>query len=88
MSDSDSMNELLTNFVRPEGSSLFVSNGEIVIPFEDGESENNKQKLIRFKSERNKVEKSVEVITHTSQVVEIQLEELLKQKDYHQKSNR
>jgi hypothetical protein len=69
--DSDGINKLLDVYPLAEGASIFVSEGKICIPFEDGEPENNSHKTIKAKTEINKMEKQISVIEHSNKVLEI-----------------
>jgi hypothetical protein len=64
-SDDAGINELLSNHRLAQGASIFVSNGEICIPYEDGEPMNKEQKTISIKEKINTLIASIEVIEHT-----------------------
>lgn len=69
--DSDGINVLLAEYPLAEGASIFVSDGKICIPYEDGEPENDAQRAVRAKTEINKMNKQIAVIEHSNKVLEI-----------------
>lgn len=69
--DDKGINELLAVYPLAEGASIFVSEGKICIPFEDGEPENEAQRTVRTKAEVNKMTKSIPVIEHSNRVLEV-----------------
>jgi chromosome segregation ATPase len=64
-SDDAGINDILSNYRLAQGASIFVSNGEICIPYEDGEPMNKAQKTISIKEKINTLQASIEVIEHT-----------------------
>lgn len=69
--DDKGMNELLDVYPLAEGASIFVSDGKICIPYEDGEPENEGFKAIKIKSEVNKMNRQVAVIEHSQRILEV-----------------
>ncbi len=69
--DSDGINVLLNQYPLAEGASIFVSDGKICIPYEDGEPENDSHRSVRAKTEINKMNKQIAVIEHSNKVLEI-----------------
>ncbi len=69
MSEADAVNELMSKHILAEGASIFVSNGEIMIPYEDGVPMNNDQKFIRVMEDKNKVELQIDIISHSQKVL-------------------
>lgn len=69
--DSDGINELLSVYPLAEGASIFVSDGKICIPFEDGMPENDSHRAVRAKTEINKMNKQIAVIEHSNKVLDI-----------------
>lgn len=67
-SDSEGINALLSQYRLAQGASIFVSNGEICIPYEDGEALNNSQKIIAIKEKVNGLKQSIDIIEHTLMV--------------------
>lgn len=69
--DSDGINDLLDQYPLAEGASIFVSEGKICIPFEDGEPENDAQRIIRNRTEVNKMTRQIEIIERSNKELEI-----------------
>ncbi len=69
--DDKGINELLSVYPLAEGASIFVSDGKICIPFEDGEPENDSHRTIKAQKEINKMNLQIEVINHSTKVMEI-----------------
>ena len=69
ISDDKGVSELLSKFRIAEGASIFVSNGEIMIPIEDGTPENVAQKIVRLQEEKNKIVSGIEIIDHSQKVL-------------------
>lgn len=67
-SDDQGINDLLSKFRLAEGASIFVSNGEIVVPFEDGLEMNVDQKRIAILEEKNKAMVSMDILTRGQMV--------------------
>lgn len=65
MSDEAGMNELLSNSRLAGGASVFVSNGELVIPIEDGEPVSIVHRINVLKELRNSEVLKIDPITHT-----------------------
>lgn len=74
ISDDKGINELLENYRLAPGAHVFVSEGELCVPFEDGEPENNAQKTVRIKEECNTLLQQRELIVHSQKVVEPMIE--------------
>ncbi len=70
MSDAEGINKLLTEYRLADRAGIFVSNGEVMIPYEDGEPMNNRQRAIALKEDRNKMALQVDVIKHSNVVLE------------------
>ncbi len=69
--DDKGMNALLEVYPLAEGASIFVSEGKICIPYEDGEPESDALKAIKVKAEVNKMERQIGVIEHSNHVLEV-----------------
>lgn len=69
--DSDGINALLDQYPLAEGASIFVSEGKICIPYEDGEPENDAQRIIRNRTEVNKMTRQIELIERSNKEFEI-----------------
>ncbi len=79
MSDDNGINELLSKYRLAAGATIMVSNGEIIIPFEDGVSENKDQKFIRLMEEKIKIELQIEIINHSQQVLSNKIKGVIEQ---------
>ncbi len=64
------MNEVLRKGRLAAGSHVFVSDGNIIIPIEDGEPKNNDQKIIDCKEQKNTVLDQRDIIIHSQKVLE------------------
>jgi hypothetical protein len=75
------MNELLEQYPLAEGASIFVSDGKICIPYDDGEAEN--ETIIKVKSliEINKLKRKIAVVEQSQKKLEIILVDLKKKYD-------
>ena len=69
LKDDAGINELLSVYSLAEGASIFVSNGEICIPYEDGLPENTLQRNIKINTEINKLSRQNGVIDHAQRVM-------------------
>jgi len=74
--DDKGMNELLDLYPLAQGASIFVSDGKICIPYEDGEPENNSQRAIKIKTEINTMLRQIAVIEHAQRVMQAILSDL------------
>lgn len=64
--DDVGINALLDLYPLAEGANIFVSDGKISIPYEDGEPENASQKTVRIKTEINTLNRQIEVIEQSN----------------------
>lgn len=69
MGDDAGMNELLSRCLIAEGATIMVSNGEIVIPYEDGKQLSDAQTKIVVQEDRNKIERKIHVINHSQKTI-------------------
>lgn len=72
ITDDAGINELLSNFRLASGASILINEGNLCIPYEDGEEPNTAQKIIALKEERNTVAKQMDIIIHSQVVLDIQ----------------
>jgi hypothetical protein len=68
--DDAGINELLSVYSLAEGASIFVSDGKICIPYEDGLPENTLQRNIKINTEINKLSRQNDVIDHAQRVMD------------------
>lgn len=69
ISDDNSMNELLSKYRIAQGASILVSDGQVVIPYEDGIQENKDQKFVRLMEEKLQIEIQMETLKHGQKVL-------------------
>jgi len=82
LSDDTGVNELLSKYRLAEGASIFVSNGEIMVPYDDGLPMNNSHKAIDMNLQINEMRNQQVVLDHSNKVVDnmtAQMEEQLKE---------
>ena len=72
LAESEKINEFLKDNIIASGSSVFVSNGEILIPYEDGEMPNKEQQRLMLKELKNAEIKQIELLVHSQSVMDIQ----------------
>jgi hypothetical protein len=64
------MNEVLENGRLAAGSHVFVSEGKIIIPIEDGKPKNQAQIIIDVKEQMNTITDQMAIIDHSQKVLE------------------
>ena len=69
MSDEAKMNELLSKGHIAQGAAILASQGEVVIPIEDGKPLTNKQLAVRAMEERNTILLQLLPIYHSQKVI-------------------
>lgn len=79
ITDAEGMNKLLTQYRLADKANIFIANGYVCIPIEDGEPENDAQHLIRVKEERNGMSLQIDLLEHSQSVMEFQIAGLKKQ---------
>ncbi len=67
--EHDEINKLLINYRLAAGAGIFVSEGRIIIPFDDGEPKNAKQSIIDYKIQINEMVDQIGVIHHSNKVM-------------------
>lgn len=72
MSDDEGINALLDEYRLATGAHILISNGELVVPYEDGEPINENQRKITIKENINTTLSKIDVIIHTQSVLKIQ----------------
>jgi len=66
----EEINQLLEKTRLAAGASIFVSDGMLLVPYEDGEPTNNSQRSIDVKVQINEMENQKIVLRHSIRVVE------------------
>lgn len=69
LSDSDGVNEFLSKFRLAKEAGIFVSNGDIMIPFEDGKPPTKEQQVIEIREQQNTLRSEMSIIEHSNRVV-------------------
>jgi len=67
--EADKINNLLSKYRLASGAHIMVSNGELVVPYEDGEEATKEQKIIAIKEQKNTMLQQAEIITHSNHVL-------------------
>lgn len=68
LSDGEVINEFMKDKILASGANVFVSNGDILIPFEDGEDMNLHQLILWHKELRNKKSQELMLLTQSQMV--------------------
>lgn len=71
ITDSDGVNELLTSYRLAQGAQILVSNGFILIPYDDGTEATASQRIAFFSEAKNELLKKVDVIQHDISVLSV-----------------
>jgi hypothetical protein len=79
ISDDAGMNELLSKSLIAGGSSVYVSNGELVIPIEDGAPITLSHRISRLKESRNTEINKIDNLAHTLKLSTRKIAELEEQ---------
>ena len=69
------MCEFLRTYRIAQGASIFVSNGEICIPFDDGEPQNLAQQILAIKEQKNTILAQMDIIKHSQKVLEFLMDD-------------
>ena len=65
----EEMNALLDTYRLAQGAHVFVSDGLLIIPYEDGEPKTNTQKIIDIKEQKNIILSQLDIIEHSQDVL-------------------
>lgn len=63
------MNELLNTYRLAQGAHILMSDGLLIIPYEDGEPKTNTQKIIDVKEQKNIILSQLDIIEHSQDVL-------------------
>lgn len=63
------MNALLDSYRLAQGAHVFVSEGLLIIPYEDGEPKTSTQKIIDVKEQKNIILDQMDIIEHSQHVL-------------------
>ncbi len=72
ISDGEGISALLRQYRLAEGANMLITNGEIAVPYEDGEPMNKVQTIIFNKELMNEENNKMDLIIHSQKVLEIQ----------------
>lgn len=72
ITDGESMSEFLAKYPIASGAHVFVSNGEMAIPYEDGEPLNKELRIVSIKEKINAIGQELDLIIHSQKVLEVQ----------------
>ena len=72
MGDDVGMNELLSKHGLYKSADIMISNGEIILPYEDGQLPNTEQKICKLLELRNTEKSKVDGLLHDQKVLGIQ----------------
>lgn len=64
------MNEFLANNLLAKGASVFVSDGKIIFPVEDGEAKSKEQMIFSIQEQKNTILDQLEIVNHSQRVLE------------------
>lgn len=69
ITDSDGINELLVNNHLASGAHILVSDGKVLIPYEDGAPPTTAQRIVELRENQNKLRSEMEIIAHSNHVL-------------------
>ncbi len=72
--DADGINEALKTHNLAKGSSVLITNGEVLVPLEDGAPETVSHKIISINEIKNEHLKSIELIIHSQKVNQLTID--------------
>lgn len=70
ISDDKGINELLSQYRLASGAHILVSNGEVCVPYEDGEPENTSQRIVDIREKQTSMVRQLDIIVHSQKVLE------------------
>jgi hypothetical protein len=69
ISDDKGVNTLLTKYRLASGAHILVSDGRVLIPYEDGAPPNTAQRTVQIREDQNKLRAEMEIIQHSNRVL-------------------
>lgn len=69
ISDDRGINELLTKYRLASGAHILVSDGQVLIPYEDGAPPNAAQSIVQIREDQNKLRQQMEIVVHSNRVL-------------------
>lgn len=79
LGDYEGINELLGKHPISKGASIFISNGDILIPYDDGEFASDAMRIMRIKELRNTEFDKLVTLKHDQRVAEVKSSGIKKQ---------
>lgn len=73
ISDADGINALLATNRLASGAHILVADGQVCIPYEDGEPENKEQEIIAIKEQKNTMLRELAIVKHSQSVNDLQI---------------
>lgn len=73
ISEDDSINALLSKYRLASGAHILVSDGQVCIPYEDGEPDNKDQQIVAIKEQKNTMLKELALVKHSQGVNDLQI---------------
>lgn len=69
ISDDKGVNELLSKYRLAAGASILVSDGRILVPYEDGQPPTSSQQVAKIREDQIKLRDQIEIIEHSNKVL-------------------
>lgn len=69
ISDDLAINELLTKYRLASGAHILISDGQVLIPYEDGAPPNAAQTIVQIREDQNKLRQQMEIVVHSNRVL-------------------
>lgn len=69
ISDADGINALLQKYRLAEGAHILISDGQVCIPYNDGEPKSKEQSIVDTKEQINTMLTQIELIEHSNKVL-------------------
>lgn len=73
ITDAAGVNELLSKYRLAQGAHILVSDGNVMIPYEDGEQPNKAQRSVKIKEVQNEQREQIADLEHSQDVVALQI---------------
>jgi hypothetical protein len=71
ISDAVGINALLSKYRLASGAHILVSDGQVCIPYEDGEPDNAAQRTVALKEQQNTMRRELDIIIHSNKVLDL-----------------
>jgi hypothetical protein len=67
------MNALLDKHILASGAHVFVSDGKIILPIEDGLPKTNAQRIVEIQEQKNIIADKLDIIIHSQRVLDLNM---------------